>query len=132
MGISTNAHICYGITLDEEGVEFPWNEEGLEEWYCRTVHGIDFGGNYKAMLAFLKENPIPFRDENYCSGEYPLYILAVAGTVKTALRGSPTNFDPKDLIVDESSVEAFLKAVDLLGLEIDKSTIGWHLYSYMG
>lgn len=131
MGTSSNAHIGYGIILDE-GVELPWEEEGLDKWYCRASHGKDFGGKYREMWDFLRQNPIPFQLENYCSGEYPIYALVVTGTIKTATRGRPTNFNPSDLVVTPEAVEKFLAAIGLSGIECDKASIGWILYSYLG
>lgn len=130
MGTSSDAHIAYGITLDE-GVELPWMEEGLEEWYCKTFYNMDFEGNYKAMWKFVKDNPIPFEPHNYCSLDYPMYLLAVPGTVKRALRGFPQYFNPSDLVVDERRVEKFMEALQLTQLPIT-AKLQWTLFSYMG
>lgn len=135
MSRSTNGELCYGIIF-EDGYEFPWDdrEKGYcgdhDEWYIAEVLKMIFE-SYSDRFDYMKTNPMPFEVLNYCSGEYPMYILAVRGTVKTARRGDPVTFDPKDLVVDEEAVDKFLefcKEHELVG----ESPIGWHLTSYEG
>ncbi len=110
MGQSTDGEISFGYIF-EEGFEFPWDEkwDDIEDWW-RDVNGFiptfypyDDRGEYKAGVtsehidAYFDEKhewdknnyPVPVQLVNYCSGECPMYILAVPGSVVTANRGYP-------------------------------------------
>jgi hypothetical protein len=43
---------------------------------------------------------------SHCSGEYPMYIVAIRGTERTANRGSPEVIDPASLAVPAEKIEA--------------------------
>lgn len=121
MGTSTNAMICYGIALDDE-MELPWEaaiDSDIEEWW-RTLNGYippfelftpegEYIGGvepsrerndvyFAARRAFDAAHPLPIELEMHCSGDYPMWIVAARGTVKTAYRGSPEAFDPQALV----------------------------------
>lgn len=112
MTTSTNGQICYGVLFDEDH-EFPWDEweDGIEEWWLYRVcdyHNpfelFDERGNwldgakppeqrireyYDHRHTFLDSHPIPVRLVNYCSGDYPMYIVAAPSSVIIASRGYP-------------------------------------------
>jgi len=152
MGTSTNGEICYGIICDE-GAEFPWDERGeIEEWWLLDVlkykspfELYDHKGQYingvvpsKDKLSeyydhrhsFLKANPLPVELVNYCSLDYPIYILAVPGSIKRASRGYPIVFDPAKLTVSFDQVQALLDFCEDHGIEVGEA--GWVLSSYWG
>ena len=136
MTVSTDAQISYGVLIqpDENEEPLPWDYEryggDIEEWWvyeaCEYKNpfelfdedgdwlpGADhslFDQLYDAKMAFLKEHPCPVELVNYCSRPYPLYILAVPGSVFTVSRGFPKR-------IGESTVNVFRpsgKAVDEL------------------
>ena len=76
--------------------------------------------------------PMPFKLVNYCACEYPMYIIAVPGTVTTVYRGSPQQLDTAEVFtVDPEKLEvytAFLKKY-MPELEDEPS---WFLSSYWG
>src|SRR5687768_12176248 len=107
MGTSTNGEISYGIAFDED-FEFPWDDDDgegdLENWWL-AVNGYKppfevydengyIGGKrpseeklseyFAAQRSFQAAHPLPVELVNVCSGEYPMYILAVKETVLTA------------------------------------------------
>lgn len=133
MGVSSDGEISYGIVF-EEGYEFPWDNEldsnDAEDWWIRVVLNRTYT-NYQECKAILQENPVPFELVNYCSGEYPMYILAVPGTLKSAYRGSPKSFTLDELQVDEEASKKLIAFCEEYGLE-GESEIGWTLSSYMG
>lgn len=114
MAVSTNGQICYGV-LFEEDYEFPWDAEewddDIESWWLFKVCGYAnpfelydkfgkyVGGKephqrridryYSTRQTFEKEHPLPVSLVNYCSGEYPAYILAVPESYIVARRGYP-------------------------------------------
>lgn len=139
MGTSTNAIIAFGIQL-EEGFEFPWDDENDEndcvDWW-RELNNYNNPYDWKIDKDYWKyqnewdkENPIPFEIENYCSQECPMYILAVKGTVKTAERGYPNDFNPNDLKVDPESLNIFKRFIDKY--KISDENPKWLIFSYWG
>lgn len=132
MGVSSDGEISYGIVF-EEGYEFPWDVDhdgDPDEWWISKVLQLIYK-DYAEMHAILKDNPLPFQLVNYCSGEYPMYILAVPGTLKSAYRGSPKSFTLDELQVDEEASKKLIAFCEEYGLE-GESEIGWTLSSYMG
>ncbi len=116
MGVSTNAEISFGVIFNE-GHEFPWSDEkhdGIDEWwlnvseYKNPFEIFNDEGGYidgvrppKEKIAeyfsvrneWLKKNPIPFELVNYCSNGCEMFIVAIPGSVTTASRGYPVEFD---------------------------------------
>lgn len=132
MGISSDGEICYGIVF-EDGYEFPWDVDhdgDPEEWWISKVLQLIYK-DYDEMHAILKDNPLPFELVNYCSCEYPMYILAVPGTLKSAYKGSPKSFTLDELKVDEEASNKLITFCEEHGLT-GESAIGWVLSSYMG
>lgn len=156
MGVSTNGVICYGILFDEDSV-FPWDDERYEgdigNWWLYGVlgfkHSFDIygeDGNYiddkepsdedlskyfDERYAALEENKLPIELVNYCSANVPMYILAVPSTIKRALRGYPTWFNPDELTVSDEeklSLLSFCKTHGIVTLEAPM----WWLSSYWG
>ena len=155
MGTSTDGQICYGVAFDD-GHEFPWDVEhegDVDEWWIAGVHGFkhsfelfDETGNYlnnqkppeaeisryfAEKRAFAKTRPLPVELVNYCSGECPMYALAVPRTVMTARRGDPTSFDPAALTVTDAEREALLKFCADYEIELSGEPT-WLLTSYWG
>lgn len=108
MGQSTDGEISFGYIF-EEGFEFPWDQyDDIEDWW-RDVNGFaptfypynEEGGHkpgvtkdqidayFDEKREWVKNNSFPVQLVNYCSGECPMYILAVPGSVLTANRGYP-------------------------------------------
>lgn len=156
MGVSTNGVICYGIQFDED-TEFPWNDDkyegDIDSWWLHSVvefkpsleiYGED--GNYidgkvpsdEVINAYYAErraaenaNPLPIELVNYCSANAPMYIVAVPSTIKRALRGYPTWFEPTALTVtdeEKAALIAFCEAHGIVTLEEPM----WWLSSYWG
>ncbi len=102
MGVSTDGQLSFGVVFDE-CFEFPWDSEEFDgdydEWW-QSVNGYEnpnpcpYGddGGYKPgmnrespevkayhahSIAWRKENPFPVEIVNYCSGDCPMYLLAV-------------------------------------------------------
>lgn len=157
MGTSTDGQICYGIAFDE-GFEFPWHDDDggdIESWWIDKVHGYkppfecyDADGNYLPGFddkdprvneffdhrrAFAKSHPLPVEEVNYCSADYPMWILAVPGTVKSARRGFPEEFDPTKLVVSAEETAALLTFCKEHRIEVLKENKPrWWLSSYWG
>lgn len=153
MGVSTNGQICFGIAF-EEGTEFPWHSDGIiEDWWVYKVHNFkhskdlyDSEGEYlngvkpsdaevtkyyAEYRAFLEAHPIPVKEVNYCSGDYPMWILAVPDSVLSCGRGDPTTFSPSSLSVTEEEKAALVLFCDLYEIETTNEP-DWLLTSYWG
>lgn len=81
----------------------------------------------RAKYAWDKANPMPFEVINVCSLDYPMYALAVPGTLITALRGYPEDFVLTEPSADD--LQAFTTAVDGLSIETDGKPPRWILSS---
>ncbi len=155
MGLSTDGEISYGVRLEDD-VELPWDEEyggDIDNWwlyevleYIETESPFDENGEYKngvrdeALIkrwrneksAFEDSHPkCPYQLVNVCSGDYPNYILAISGTVKTANRGYPKQFNPSALIVTSEQTQALIDFCKKYKIQTEAEP-SWYLSSYMG
>ncbi len=153
MSTSTDGRLCYGIAFEED-FEFPWGDSEIDDWWTYTVHGFkhsfelfDADGNYlngrepskEASRRYFDERrafdagvpKIPVELVNYCSGDYPMYALAVPGTVRTSSRGSQTSIDPASLTVSDDERAGLLKFLADHGIEAPADP-AWLLTSYWG
>lgn len=155
MTVSTDGQICYGIRFDED-MEFPWESDewdrDFEDWWIYeacgyknpfelfTAQGEWIRGKkppeekideyYDARSAFRDSHPLPIELVNYCSGDYPMYILAVPSSCHTAHRGYPENFIPSNLSVSNEEMDRLGQFCEKWGLEGGEQ--GWWLSSYWG
>ena len=155
MGVSTNGQICFGVEFEED-YEFPWDAEEFggdeDDWWLKvsgfkqsfkiyTEDGMDYlpeVTNEMKKAYFQEERDFkeahdsaPVELVNTCSGDYPMYILAIPCTIFSASRGYPVAFELRDLEVnigDVIALEKFCNEYNLEGLGKAK----WFLSSYMG
>jgi hypothetical protein len=158
MGQSTNGQICYGILFNED-TEFPWDKEtnrwpDIEEWWVFDVldfrHSFEIftpegdwiGGKewpkekinqyYEERESFEEQNPeLPVVLVNYCSSEYPIYILAIPETYFEANRGYPKEFSPPNLTITDDQKDILINFCNDHDIEFDDEP-GWYLSSYWG
>lgn len=132
MSTSTNAILAFGFDLGEELPEVWASEEGFEftEWAEKkaglkwSADDKDFWKKRDAMLAGLPATLV-----THCSGEYPMYFLALPGSVTSAHRGTPVAV----AATGEPSgrqLTAMRKFCDDLGIEWKEPA--WHIFSYWG
>jgi hypothetical protein len=138
MGQSTDGCIAYGVVF-EDGYEFPWDAEpfngDLEEWW-RVEQGFDASKGYPAegWLDYQKQfdaaHPLPAQVENYCSGNYPMWLLAVPSSRRSASRGEPEKLDalPDVTEAEKTALREFCAKYQLTPEKAE----GWYLYSYWG
>jgi hypothetical protein len=113
MSVSTNAIIAYGIEVEEESlgeVATAWMDE---------------------YAGIPSEVTTEFELITHCSGEYPMYILAISGTREEASRGYP-----EVITIDCSSVRLDWSAklrefAEEHGIEVSGNP-SWKLFSYWG
>lgn len=127
MGMSTDGQLCFGICF-EDGFEFPWDNEefdnSIERWW--NANKTD-------------NTPPNIELVNYCSCDYPAYILALRDTVVTAWRGRPQTVDIAT-IMKYSGEEGRRRAEAILfefcakaGIELDEDQKpDWYVSSYLG
>jgi len=159
MGVSTNGQICYGVVF-EEGYEFPWGKDGedggIEDWWME-INGYkppfeiyDENGDYidgkrpptekmdqwyESRIAWKKQNPLPVEMINYCSIDYPMWILAVPNIGIRCHRGDPTPFELRELGDTPESFSANAKAMMEFLTKHNlkyREGPGWFLSSYWG
>lgn len=135
-GEMIDGEISYGVYVGESD-NLPWDHNGWDceinwwksvqgfqntEWCPYTPEGglkegvgdydPRIGAYFNAAVRWLSKNPLPFDLVNASSYELPLWILAVPGSVRTARRGFPVDFQPSDLQVDkegESRLKGFVE-----------------------
>lgn len=153
MGVSTDGQISYGVVI-EEGYEFPWDvkhEDDLEDWW-RRVNGFEdlhdpwtaeggyadgwsredprFKDHYAHRHEWESHNPLPIELINYCSGDVPMYVIAIPDTGKICYRGCPTVFDPASLVVTDQQRDNLLAFLEKWSIKHGEP--GWVLTSYWG
>lgn len=150
--MSSNGQLTYGI-LFEEDTFFPWDEEefggDIDEWWLKvsgfkpsfypyTEHGgykegLDWEHEkvqkyYEEREAFEKKNPLEFELDNYCSCDYPMYILSNKGT--SCSRGYPEVIEPSFLEIKDEK-EKLIQFCKKFGIEYEGEP-KWYLSSYYG
>lgn len=150
MTTSTNGQLCYGIFF-EDGYEFPWDSEkydgDLESWWLYEVckyqdpfvlynsKGDYIDGRkppdeketeyYNARHEFKDAHPCPVELVNYCSCDYPMYILAVSDQVKFANRGYPQEITQEDLTALVCGLDILTQFCQEHGIETDEEPKLW-------
>jgi len=164
MGVSTDGQISFGI-LFEEGYEFPWDCEAhdgdVEDWWIYKVCGYknpielyDGKGEYingrepskeesdlyyDTKRKFFEAHPIPVELVNYCSGDYPMYMVALPNSCMSNSRGDPKEIDLQKLTVTEEDkakliefCEKHCKPSEDSCCEFPEMKPKWYLSSYWG
>lgn len=149
MGVSTDGQLSYGIVF-EEGFEFPWDypdfDGDMDEWwmfvngfenpiespYTSDGQGYREGFNenspeipeyFKNRRNWMESNPLPVELVNYCSLEYPIYLLATKHYC--ASRGYPEEIDPRILLDTTEPKERLKKFVNQYGIQTDCEPRWW-------
>jgi hypothetical protein len=134
MGVSTNALMAFGFDLGEERPEsFTDSDEGYfeaDEFLLRDFDagipewtpgvGPDYWDNKSAALA-----KIPVDIIEHCSGEYPMYFLAVRGTECEARRGYPSVAEQREIAAAE--IDAMRAFCEKHGIEWQEPR--WYIFS---
>ena len=154
MSTSTDGQLSFGIVF-EEGFEFPWDEshDGDIEGWWREVNGFvnpvespfdDNTGWYKPGIKanpeivsryfaeqrkWDEENPVPVQEVNYCSGDYPMSLLATKHMF--ACRGEPLEVDVDSLLDTAEAAKTLKDFIDRFGIEAEGEP-RWWLSSYWG
>lgn len=141
MGVSTNAILAFGFDLGEEwpeGLATPDNDEesGESNWidFLNSISGLTepettnykdpaWPAHWAAQRAFEKAYPVTV--EEHCSGESPMYFLALRGSVTSARRGYPTAIETP--IVAAEQWQALKTFCDTYGIPWQEPK--WHIFS---
>jgi len=131
MGQSTNGILVYGIAFEDED-ELPESLSFLEEFdgdfdeYLESLAGLpkwgEPGHSFEAVRAHRETCPADL--VMHCSGDFPMYILAVRGTEITAHRGHAVEITSLDVPV--AKVAAFKQWCAERGIEGEPK---WYLCS---
>lgn len=133
MGTSTDGILAYGVALHD------YDECGIEE--LPFMEGHDDFDDLIAQLAGLPEygeeghswdkkreavEAFPLELVRHCSGDYPNWILAVRGTVKTARRGYPVALNGSLPTIPKEGITALNEWCEKYGIE---KVWDWYLCS---
>ena len=109
--------------VDRENALYLHNRQPTKEEYSLY---------FNEKKAFDLAHPLVVAEINYCSGDYPMIILAVPDSIKTADRGSPVAFDPAELIVSDEQVAALVEFCKTYDIDTGDEQPKWWLSSYWG
>ena len=135
MGISTSAQIAFGVDYQNElpkvlnDIMYDEDYEELydsEEVFLKLV-GYDVD-NMEWKEKHEKYKEIPIEIIYHCSEEYPMCILAIKGTRKTAYRGEPKKLDIRKFLVISQKENEALAFCEKYGIEDWNPE--WLLFSY--
>lgn len=144
MGTSTNAILCFGLAVDEDDPP-EWLDDPPEWWRhgggyrpapeIYTAAGEWLGGKrppqdqinayFAHRSAWDAAHPMPVEVVIHCTGDEPMYIIAVPGTVTEARRGSPREIDPNKLAVSPAEVAVLRAFVAEHGVTTDGEPRWW-------
>ena len=133
MGQSTDAILCWGVDLGAD-YEPPWAELAEELGYDDPFEG----GAIVHILTDEKIDPLEvdykltemcIKVVEHCHSDYPMYILAAAGSITEANRGYPEMIPPHKLEVTEFQKALFLESLSKLGVKAHAKP-AWILCSY--
>ena len=152
MTVSTDAILCYGISVPE-GDELPWSDrelydDGIHDWWLEqnawkpSCQPWDEDGEripntteddvkqyFAEKREFKSTHPCPVDDVIHCSYDYPMHIIAIPTTVKRAWRGFPQLIDFDQCKVYRDDTEALREFCTKYSIQGDE---GWWLVSMWG
>lgn len=130
MGTSTDAIIAYGFDIGEEKPAFL---EGVEDSdlgnYLVKKAGLPEDTPWQKRAELEKTCPVEIIE--HCSGEYPMYFLALRGSKVKASRGFPVNIEELEEKMSGSSSKDKVELAELWCQEngLETKTFAWHLFS---
>lgn len=160
MSITNDGKICYGIKFGED-TEFPWDNylgkitgDDEEGWWLNVVlkykpsfeifneEGDFINGEkpcedvihkyYNERFKFIEDNKkFPLKLVNYCSGSFPMYILAIPESLKCANRGYPLVITESNFHNEEKWNKFLIDFCKEYSLNYE-SEPEWYLSSYWG
>ena len=136
MGQSTDAIIAFGVDFGEEPTgkffrklekDFEWdfdsyieNELSIPAW--SEPGRPEYGEGSDRLKCY------PVELISHCSGDCPMYILAIRGTQRLARRGYPESLDLSTLSVTDAEIETFTAWCKKHGVST-KTKPQWLLFS---
>lgn len=139
MGQSTDGILVFGFDLgvEDESPDFLGefddltdllsDEAGLTEWR-NDFTDAQSSAYFKTRRELEAACPVDI--VLHCSGDYPMYILAIRGYEYSASRGSPEIIEMDKLIVDDAKIQAAKEWCEAHGIEWQEPK--WVLASYWG
>ncbi|UVD36529.1 hypothetical protein RCXUPER_111 [Rhodobacter phage RcXuper] len=139
MGTSTDAILAYGFDLGEDLSEhgdlarIDEEFDGDEDAFFEAELGIPAYGepgrpSYDEIEKLKATLPVTLI--RHCSGDYPMYFLALPGTKREASRGAPEAIEINSLRVSTDAVTALMKWCEDHGIEVPEEGPHWHIFSY--
>lgn len=148
MGTSTDGILFYGFLVEDEealhdrlsGVgpdddddnDVSEDDDDVSEEHSSMVaklYGWD-GKNPKYDWDWEKKHPSPVTIGTHCSGDCPMYYVAIAASEVTARRGYPEAVSTETKPEWDAILTDFMsKLSDKFGMELPKVKFGWYLAS---
>lgn len=126
MGVSTDGLLWYGVSLGDD-------DEEIGERISDIVNGPEDSDTYlygdgREWLAEHGLTGVEF--VHHCSHDYPMWGLALAGTLVRAYRGTPKSVTLRVISPEEDAL--LTAALEALGLDVPFDKYGWKLASLWG
>jgi len=131
MGQSTDAYLVYGINISDED-KMPWKTYDPETYEDHFEDFEDWWAKQQPEGELDVEEPEDIEMVWHYSSDYPMWILAVPGTQKTAWRGSPVSITEPDLLVDPDKRQKLIDFCEKYKIKYEAGQLGWWLCSYWG
>jgi hypothetical protein len=140
MGVSTDAILFYGLEFGEEDpfgdgeeryeAEEAWNKEhGPKRPDSDDYQGAEWEAWRKERDAWNKTG-VGINAGRHCSGEYPMYYIALKAHEYTAWRGTAIKIDPAKLEPTQEQEDALQEFCEKHNIKCENP--GWFLVSYWG
>jgi len=146
MGQSTDGLLFYGFLIPggEDGEPAFWESEddpdAEHDKFIAAKLGVvepdvPYEGNNEAFSAYWTKQrevlkTIPVTVVSHCSGDYPMYAIAISSTSHSASRGYPEEIPAEKLKIDPIWDQQLADFCKLVGIEMGKPS--WILASYWG
>jgi hypothetical protein len=114
--------------FEQIGKEFDDQEELFEHLLGIPPYGDPKRPDHAERARLISTLPVELI--HHCSGDYPMYFLAVRGTKQEARRGSPTQVFPQGMFISGYAHRRFLQWCEEHGITVTGA--GWHIMSYWG
>jgi len=106
MGISSDGILYFGFEVGGEDEPPQWMEdfEDFDDFICAKA-GLPINAKYEKRKPVIEACPADL--QQFCSYEYPMYILGVRGAEHRVARGFTKEINVAELAVDQAKIDAF-------------------------
>jgi hypothetical protein len=137
MGQDIGAQVAYGFNLGENLTDKGKLSNIVKEYkgdvqlFFESLLGIPPYGDPARPNSTERQRLIgtmPVRIIRHCVGDYPMWFIAIPGTVQRAEIGNPTRVFPLSLFISEYENTRFLQWCEEHGVGVPEN-VGWYIFA---